>query len=158
MAPLLRTQSHIVVVDSRPRDYHELTSLAEDWQWHIHFLTTARGAVTFLRRARADLWMINARLPDMSGFALYEILREQVDGASAMIVSDQYDVQDERLACGCGATLYVCKGSEFSIACRSLLQSLATPAGNESGNPLHTEFLELITRPVVDSVSQAFPN
>ena len=31
MALTLRTQSHIVVVDSRPRDYDELASLAGEW-------------------------------------------------------------------------------------------------------------------------------
>ena len=158
MALTLRTQSHIVVVDSRPRDYDELASLAGEWQWHLHFLTTARAAVTFLRRARADLWMINARLSDMSGFTLYEILREQVAGASTIIVSDQYDAQEERLTCGGGAILYVCKGPAHSIAFRSLLQSLTIPGGHESGAPLTGGLLESMARPVADSAAKRMPS
>jgi hypothetical protein len=43
-----------------------------------------------------------------------------------MIISDHCDPENERLACRCGATLYVCKGPAYSIDCRSILQSLTT--------------------------------
>lgn len=126
MARALQSESQIVVVDSQPRDYHDLASLAGEQLWHIHFLTTARAAVTFLRQARADLWLINVWLPDMSGFALHEILRDQVAGTPAMIISDYYDAEDERLACRGGAVLYLCKDPAHSIDSRLLLELLAT--------------------------------
>jgi DNA-binding response OmpR family regulator len=158
MARALKPESHIVVVDSRPRDYHDLASMAGEWQWHVHFLTTARAAITFLRRARADLWMINTWLPDMSGFTLYETLRDQVAGASAMIVSDRYDPEDERLACRGGAILYVCKGPADSIDCRSLLQSLTTGDRNESAAQPTCELLNSIARPVADPAPDPHDN
>ena len=73
-----------------------------------------------------------------------------------MIVSDQYDAQEEWLTCGGGAIFYVCKGSAHSIAFRSLLQSLTTPDGHEIGTPLSGGLLESIAPPVADSARQAY--
>ena len=121
---LMQSESHIVVVDARPEDYHDLACLAGERQWHVHLLTTARAAITFNGRARADLWFINACLPEMSGFALCEILEGQVRRGPAFIISDQYEPEHERLACQCGVA-YLAKSPGHSIDCRWLLQLLA---------------------------------
>ena len=138
MTLALPAESHIVVVDSRPRDYRHLTALAEECAWHVHFLTTARAAIMFVRRARANLWLINTRMPEMSGLELYALLREQVPGDTAFLIADQYDVEEERRACQQGATLYLCKDASRALDCRALLQlpavheSRAGPQANES--------------------------
>ena len=122
MTHALPAESHIVVVDPRPRDYRDLTALAEESTWHVHFLTTARAAITFVRRARASLWMINTRMPEMSGFELCAMLSEQVPGNTTFLISDQYDVEEERRTCQQGAALYLCKSDGHSIDFRSILQ------------------------------------
>jgi DNA-binding response OmpR family regulator len=124
MALTLRPQSHVVVVDRQPTGYHGLVELAEEHDWHVHFLTSARAALHFAGRLSADLWMVHVSLPEMSGFDLYEILREQVVEATAFMVSDQYNSDDEHRACRIGAALYLCKDAERSIDCEPLLKSL----------------------------------
>ena len=111
----LHSELHIVVVDSRPSDYHELSTLASDQKWHLHLLTTVRAAVQLVRRIYADLWVINTRLPDMSGFTLHETLCEQLSAPPAVIISDEYELEDERRACCGGAILYLCKSPSHTV-------------------------------------------
>jgi DNA-binding response OmpR family regulator len=124
MSGLLQTQSHIVVVDSRPVDYRNLPRLAGEYGWHIHFLTSARAAIRFAKSTGADLWLISARLADMCGFELFESLRGQLVGKPVFIVSDEYDPEEERRACRCGAALYLCKGTTGVIQGDALLELL----------------------------------
>jgi DNA-binding response OmpR family regulator len=126
MVRLLRSQSHIVVTDARPKDYRDLALLAGENGWHIHFLTDGRAAIQFARPRAADLWMINVRLPEMSGFDLLKIVRDRVPGVPVFLVADRYDSEEERRACGCGAALYLCKDATRSIDCKPLLELLIT--------------------------------
>ena len=144
MANLLRSQSHIVVVDARPADYRNLPRLAGEHGWHVHFLTNARAAVRFARSGGVDLWIFGIRLPDMSGFELFGMLREHVLGTPVLIVADQYDPEEERRACSLGATLYLCKSASGMIHDDALLDVLvgqphATPTTNRgTGRSRHT--------------------
>jgi DNA-binding NtrC family response regulator len=124
MTSLLQTQSHVVVVDSRPADYRNLPRLAGEHGWHVHFLTTARAAVRFCKSTGVDLWMIGVRLSDMSGFELFETLREQLLGTPVFIVSEKYDLEEERRACSCGAALYLCKSASGVVHGDALLDLL----------------------------------
>ena len=124
MARLLRCGSHIVVVDARPRDYRDLVPLAGKHGWHLHFLTSGLAAVRFVRGSGVDLWMISVTLPEMSGFDLLEMLRDQVASANVFLVADRYDAEQERRACCCGASLYLCKGADRSIDCERIVDLL----------------------------------
>jgi DNA-binding response OmpR family regulator len=124
MSSLLQFQSHIVVVDSRPIDYRNLPRLAGEYGWHVHFLTNARAAVRFVKSSGIDLWIIGVRLPDMSGFELFEMLRDQLLGTPVFIVAEQYDADEERRACSCGATFYLCKGASGVIQGDALMDVL----------------------------------
>ena len=126
MVRSLRSQSHIVVADARPNDYRDLSLLAGEYGWHVHFLTNGRAAIQFARPSCADLWMVNVRLPEMSGFDLLEILRERAAGTPVFVVGDHYNPEDERRACRHGAALYLCKDATRSIDCKSLLELLMT--------------------------------
>ena len=130
MEGLLRSQSHIVVVDRRPQDYRDLASLAGAHGWHVHLLTNAQAAMRFSRLAQADLWMISVNLPDISGFDLVEMLHPKLASARVLLVADEYNHEHEALACGCGADLFWCKGPGFSVDCRALLDLLVVEARN----------------------------
>jgi DNA-binding response OmpR family regulator len=117
-----RSELHIVVADRRPKSYQNLTHLAGDYGWHVHFLTTGAAAIQFARPRCADLWMINVRLPDMSGFELLEILRERAVGVPVFIIADHPNADDENRACCGGASLYLCKDTAQSIDCKPLLE------------------------------------
>jgi DNA-binding NtrC family response regulator len=144
MTSLLKRQSHIVVVDSRPIDYRNLPRLAGEYGWHVHFLTSARAAVRFFKSSGVDLWIIGVRLPDMSGFELFETLHDQLLGVPAFIVADQYDPDEERRACSLGAALYLCKSASGVIHDDALLDLLVgqpqgVPATNrDPDNSRHT--------------------
>ena len=120
----LRHQSHIVVADTQPHDYCDLAGLASIHGWHVHLLTNAAAALRLARSTHAHLWIVNVRLPDMSGFDLFEMLRDQLATVCVFIVADQYDAEHERRACRCGAALFLCKGSTGSIDCSAFLDSL----------------------------------
>jgi DNA-binding NarL/FixJ family response regulator len=120
MTHFLRPHSHVVVADSRPKDYRNLVQLTGDNRWHLHFLTTGSAAIRF--GSAADLWIINTQLSDMSGFDLFELLGERAARAPTFLVGDQYSADEERRACGCGAALYLCKDANRSIDCRQLVQ------------------------------------
>jgi DNA-binding response OmpR family regulator len=124
MKQLLQSQSHVVVVDSRPADYRNLPRLAGEYGWHVHFLTSARAAVRFARSGGVNLWIIGIRLPDMSGFELFEMLRAHLVGTPVFLVAEQYDPEEERRVCGCGATLYLCKSTTGVIQGDALLELL----------------------------------
>jgi DNA-binding response OmpR family regulator len=138
----LGPESHIVVTDPRPKDYRDLTALAGEQGWHVHFLTSGRAAIQFAPRGHPALWVINVRLPDMLGFDLLEMLRAQAVAARVFVVADHYDAEDERQACRRGADLYLCKDATQSIDCTPILKSLVTenssdalvnPAGSYAG-------------------------
>jgi DNA-binding response OmpR family regulator len=129
MARTLQPQSHVLVVDSQPTGYRSLLTLAEEHNWHTHFLVSAGAAIQIARRLRADLWMIHVSLSDMSGFDLCEILREELAEATTFMISNQYSPDEERRACGIGADLYLCKDDAQSLDCESLLKPLLPSFG-----------------------------
>lgn len=120
----LRRYSHIVVADPNPQDYQELAVQAGEQMWNVHFLTSGRAALQYSSWESVDLWLLNTQLPDIGGIELLRMLSERVRAARVFLVSDEYDVRQERLACSLGAGLYVCKGTNWNLNCASLLQSL----------------------------------
>jgi PleD family two-component response regulator len=132
----LRSQSQIVVADARPHDYQELTRLAVEHGWHVHLLTSARAVLRLTGCLPIDLYLVNARLPDMSGFDLFEMLRDQVTTAQVFIVSDSYDDEDERRACRHGAALYLCKGPNRCVDFGGLLDFLLDQREPNANSPL----------------------
>jgi len=100
--------------------------------WHVHFLTSARAAVRFGRSTGIDLWMIGVGLRDISGFELYETLRDQLLGTPVIIVSNRYDPEEERRACSLGAALYLCKSASGAVHGDALLDLLV---GQPQGVP-----------------------
>lgn len=121
----LSPQSHVVVADSRPRDYRHLALLAGEFDWHVHLLTSGGATLQFARHSVADLWIVNCRLPDMSGFDLVEMLRDLPVCGVQFLVGNRYDADEERRACACGAGLYLCKDAKHELDCRGVLASLA---------------------------------
>jgi DNA-binding response OmpR family regulator len=132
----LEVESHLVVVDARPRDYRDLPALASDGQWHLHCLTTGRALTTFIRRANASLWIVNANVSDATGAFLLQTVREYSSKALLFVVSDRYDAEHEWMACQWGAALYLCKDDAGELQLRPFLapsrlcrQAVTSPGG-----------------------------
>lgn len=107
-AAVVRTNS-ICVVDPHPGDYDGLENVAANTALVVRFFARAGEAL----RGETDddwLWIINARLPDMSGFELCEMLRQTPRaGCVVCVVSDEYSVEDEKHARVSGASVYTGK-------------------------------------------------
>ncbi|HZZ26410.1 MAG TPA: response regulator [Pirellulales bacterium] len=133
----LRFHSQIVVADARPHDYQELTQLATKHGWQVHLLTSATAVLRLTPSKPVDLYLVNTRLPDISGFDLFEMLRDRIPTARVFIVSDTYDDDDERQACCCGAALYLCKGPNHTVEFGAFLDFLVDqPAPLVTAEPI----------------------
>ena len=98
-----------VVVDAQPADYVCLAPLVRAGQLDCRLVVSGGAALRIAPAVDAALWAINAELPDMSGFDLMEMMRDNLVDPSIVLVGDRYRVEDEIRCRQAGATLYFCK-------------------------------------------------
>jgi ActR/RegA family two-component response regulator len=114
--PMTLACSHSIclgIVDAKPSDYVRLAEAAKSMGITVLQASTGRAAIQLVRQCRAQLWMVNARLPDQSGFELLEALRGELPTATLFLVGDEYCQADELRAMALGS-LYVCKPVQAS--------------------------------------------
>jgi len=119
----------VVIVDSSCDLYGDFVRSAQEGEIGVHFCVDGRSAVRLARRFRADIWLVAAELPDMSGFDLLEmlslhVLQADVDplrsGArisldhlgsgghpGIFVVADSYRLEDEQRALASGVAGYL---------------------------------------------------
>ena len=100
---------YLCIVDPRPDDYLPLSELARERGLQFRLLEDGRSALRVDPAEPVDIWMINTRLPDMTGFDLHEMLVDRLDSAFVALVDEEYSDRRERIARRSGAKLYVCK-------------------------------------------------
>jgi PleD family two-component response regulator len=127
----------IVVVDSACDQYGDFVQAAQEAAFGLHFCVDGRSAVRLARRFRADVWMIAAELPDMSGFDLVDMLVPHVQQGSVdplkggaqisldrvgrgmrsgiFIVADTYRLEDEQRALAAGVAGYLVRPVTLDI-------------------------------------------
>lgn len=118
--------AEIVIVDPACDRYADFVQAAQDGVLSLHFCVDGRSAVSLARRFRADVWLVTADLPDMSGHDLVEILSghvlqgavdplrggarislDQVGGgfhSGIFVVADAYRPEDEQRALAAGVS------------------------------------------------------
>lgn len=100
------------VVDSHPEDYSCVAErLAQD-ELRMQVYGYGRDALRSDANEAPDLWVINMRLPDMSGLDLMAMLRWRFPGAPMVLVNDEYDSDAEIAARAGGPDMYLCKPLE----------------------------------------------
>ena len=99
----------VAVVDPRPADYSALLEATLESGVRLEFLPSGQDALRLARTGGADLWVINADLPDMSGIDLCAMLRSHSSRQVVFVVTDTYRAEVERAARGGGASLFACK-------------------------------------------------
>jgi len=109
MSKSFNTRGRIVVVDEDPASYGPLLEAVAHAQQSLYFVPTGRAALRLPRQSDDRLWIINAELPDISAFALLEMLQERLHRVPVIVLGDCYRVEDELRACRSGAALYLCK-------------------------------------------------
>ena len=112
--PLVSRSVRVAVVDSAPEDYADLLAATGSPGISLHFLFSGCDALNFARRWQMNLWIVNSRLCDMTGFDLAQKLRSQRPNASIFIIGDEYQLADELRTMTQGLTKYLCKPIEPS--------------------------------------------
>jgi len=119
----------IVIVDPAYELYPDFVQAAQSGDVGLHFCCDGRSAVRMARRFRADVWLVAAELPDMSGFDLLEMLSPHVLQSSVdpmrsgsrisldrlgqgmrsgvFIVSDLYRLEEEQRSLASGIAGYL---------------------------------------------------
>jgi len=104
-----RAVGAVYIVDPRRGDYPGCSSGLERSHVDLRFFATAGAVLRATLREAPLFYLVNTRLPDMSGFELREMLGEVWRGIPGCLISDRYDVEDEVKARCSGSTLYLCK-------------------------------------------------
>jgi DNA-binding response OmpR family regulator len=100
----------LCVVDPEQDDYQALNSLAQTCGVQVQLVASAEQALRLARTAKVDLWVINTKLPGLSGASLCGMLKERSVSTPVYLVSNQYTPEAERAAWSARATLFGCKG------------------------------------------------
>ena len=104
----------VAIVDETPNDYGNVLAAIARPDVSMHFMLTGHDAIRFARRWHAGVWVINAKLCDMSGFDLAETIRSIKPNALVFIIGDEYCMDDEMQTLTLGLAKYVCKPLEPS--------------------------------------------
>ena len=107
--PNLRT--HVFVVDPSEADYDSLRQ-DDSTGSRVVFFSSATDALQAADRCTPAMWVVNMRLPDMSGADLRTILRARGCQSPVALVGDEYQIDDEIEARTAGAEMYFAKPIE----------------------------------------------
>ena len=102
-------RAEIVIVDATPSDYTDLVRLADESDLSVRFLRTGGEALQAAGKFQPGLWIVNVRLPDMSGFDVVETLRSEGREARFFFVADAYQAEEEIRSRLLNAAAYLCK-------------------------------------------------
>jgi DNA-binding response OmpR family regulator len=121
----------LVVVDANFDDYAPLLA---DERMHAlprrHY-ATGEEALRGFDPTSATLWLVNFRLPDMTGVGFLELVRRRVRRSPVFLVSDVYSPEDELAARAAGASAFLCKpvDAAWLRLCRSVVARSASRKG-----------------------------
>lgn len=109
MNPLAHRIDELIVVDSALDDYASLFDDERLRDLSCRRYATGEEALRQQELSRATLWMVNLRLPDISGVALLGLLRQRVRRCPVFLIADAHSPFDELEARAAGASAYLCK-------------------------------------------------
>jgi DNA-binding response OmpR family regulator len=121
----------LFVVDAISGDYDLLIRELGNDTVRTTLYVTGEDALRAGNLSASTAWIINIRLPDMSGISFLRLLRRRTLRSHVFLVSDVYSAEDERVARSVGATAYLCKPvrAAWLIGCRPRCRSPAIRAG-----------------------------
>lgn len=123
----------VIVVDAISDDYRQLIGELGGDAVRSTVYTTGEDALRSGSASAYTVWIVNIRLPDMSGISFLRHLRRRAVHGHVLLVSDVYSAEDERVARSAGATAYLCKPvrAVWLVGCRRRCRSPAIRAGPE---------------------------
>jgi DNA-binding response OmpR family regulator len=121
----------LTVVDANSHDYGDLCAELGRHGVHVRVYATGEEALRGADACVPTVWVINARLPDMSGITFLSLVRRRARRCSVFLVSDEYSAADELEARSAGATGYLCKpaSAAWLEGCRQQNRSSSIRAG-----------------------------
>lgn len=121
----------LVVVDASIDDYAALFSDERLQELPCRHFATGEEALQRMDPWLATLWMVNMRLPDMSGIGFLNLVRYRSRRCPVFLIGDQYAPEDELDARSAGASAYLCKPANASWLhlCRSAVSRSALRDG-----------------------------
>jgi DNA-binding response OmpR family regulator len=100
---------YVVVADKTLDDYGPLVVELSERGMRVGLFSTGEEALRAASGNAATLWVVNVKLPDMTGVALLKLVRRRLPRSTVFLVGDAYAADDELAARAAGATAYVCK-------------------------------------------------
>ena len=104
-----RRVDDLIVVDPAPDDYAPLFLDERLHHTPCRQFASGEAALQQLDSSLATLWMVNMRLPDMTGVNFLELLRQRIRRCPVVLISDEHSLEDELEARAAGASAYLCK-------------------------------------------------
>jgi DNA-binding response OmpR family regulator len=139
-----RRADDLIVVDENLDDYGVLIAEQHAQDLRIKLFATGESALHAARPTSGALWLINVRLPDMTGIHLLGLVRRGLRRCSVFLVGDRYSPEDELAARLAGATAYVCKPASAAWL-RSHSPRCRSPAIRAGPRPSHEHEGQAIT-------------
>jgi len=109
MSRINRRLDDLIVVDGNLNDYAGLFTEICRCELRVRLFSNGEEALRVPGAGPGTLWVVNIRLPDVSGISLLRLIRRRLRRASIIIAGDTYSAEDELAARSAGATAYVCK-------------------------------------------------
>lgn len=109
-----RGRADIVVVDAQLDDYHTFIQESDCNCVLTQCYTAGEVALQNASATARTLWIVNTRIPDMTGIHFLQLIRRRLRRCSVFLVGDTYSADDEFAARLAGATAYVCKPVDFA--------------------------------------------
>ena len=100
---------HILVVDDDPVNSRMVQFLLTEQGYTVDTLDSPRGALALVEKRPPDLLLLDVNMPQLSGFDLYQRLRDKGYDLPVIFVTAKDEVEDRVLGLRMGADDYICK-------------------------------------------------
>jgi DNA-binding response OmpR family regulator len=105
----------VCIADARRFDYGHLLADPKVRRLDIRFLASGRELLRYWQVGTPDVFLVNLRMPDFSGFDLIEMMQPFHEGTTVCLVADRYLLEDEVRALSLGVHFYICKPLESAV-------------------------------------------
>jgi DNA-binding response OmpR family regulator len=114
MTKNVRCLDFVFVVDENSIDYKQLVDELRRTDIRTNVYSTGEAALRARRISASTVWIVNVRLPDISGVEFVALIRRRLRRCKVFLVGNKYSVDDELAARTAGATGYLCKPATAS--------------------------------------------
>lgn len=139
------THLRILVVDDDPLGSRMVQFLLSEQGYQVDSVDNARGALALVERQPPDLMLLDVNLPLLSGFEMYERLRDQQYDFPVIFVTAKDELEDRLHGLRMGADDYICKPfqpAELTARVDAVLRRYRKSSGADSQR-IRTNLLDI---------------